>query len=205
MPRITHGDTYTDLYKRWSSMRNRVSPKWRGRKDYFDRGITICKEWDNYLSFKDWSLNNGYTKELELDRIDNNKGYSPNNCRWTTRKINHHNKRNTVYVKTSQHNEPLTMVCEKLGLSYNHRQQIRHRISTRGWDIDKALNTPILSQYAKKKRYDYRVLDTKTGDIYDNPKQVFIKFNIPETTLRMKLNGQSKNNTQFKYLIEETT
>ena len=65
-------------------------------KNYGARGIKICDEWlgkDGYNNFKKWSLENGYKKELSLDKIDNNGNYSPNNCRWTTRRIQNINKR----------------------------------------------------------------------------------------------------------------
>lgn len=61
---------------------------------YGGRGIMVCDEWgEDYLAFKQWSINNGYTETLTLDRIDNNKGYFPLNCRWVTRAQQSHNLR----------------------------------------------------------------------------------------------------------------
>ena len=58
---------------------------------YGGRGISICTEWDSPSLFCEWSLNNGYMKGLEIDRIDNYSGYSPDNCRWVTRRENMRN------------------------------------------------------------------------------------------------------------------
>ena len=53
-----------------------------------DKGITVCDEWKDYAKFHVWSLNNGYADDLELDRKDDAKGYSPENCQWVTHKEN---------------------------------------------------------------------------------------------------------------------
>lgn len=90
-----HGETKSKLYKVWSMIKQRCLNKnnkfW---KDYGGRGITICDEWKNsFESFRDWSMNHGYKKGLEIDRIENNKGYYPDNCRWTTHKENCNNRK----------------------------------------------------------------------------------------------------------------
>lgn len=65
--------------------------------NYGGRGITICNEWKNDSNnFIMWALNNGYQKGLEIDRINNDGNYEPNNCRWVTKTINANNKRNSV-------------------------------------------------------------------------------------------------------------
>lgn len=194
-----HGDTATVLYKRWSSMRNRVSPKWTDRKSYYEKGITICSEWEYYSAFKKWALANGFSSELELDRKDNSKGYYPENCRWTTKRINHHNRDITVLTPIDNTETPITFVCEDLGFNKQRIETVRHRI-VRGWTHNDAINTPPKSQF-NRKRSDYRVIDTSTNIIYSNPKEVYDKFNFVESTFRSKLNGILKNNTSFRYLI----
>lgn len=89
----------------WRGMRERCSyAKHRSAKFYQGRGITVCAEWENdFQAFKKWALENGYDysktrKEQSLDRIDNSKGYSPENCRWVSMRINNQNTRRTVNV-----------------------------------------------------------------------------------------------------------
>lgn len=75
------------IYKRWSYMKGRVTSDEK-KKYYKDKGIIICEEWLNYKNFYNWAINNGYHKNLELDRIDENKNYCPENCQWITHREN---------------------------------------------------------------------------------------------------------------------
>ena len=84
------------LYYRWESMKSRCYRK--SDKDYPNyggRGITMCDEWRyDFWAFADWAMENGYRDGLTIDRKDNDKGYSPDNCRWITRYEQNQNKRN---------------------------------------------------------------------------------------------------------------
>lgn len=89
---ILHSLSTHPLYIRWSGMKNRVKDP-KKKYSYMDKGVIICKEWmDNFLQFYDWSILNGFREDLELDRIDNNGNYCPENCRWITHKENCNNK-----------------------------------------------------------------------------------------------------------------
>lgn len=90
-----HGLSKTRQWRIWSHIKGRCyNPNNHKYKDYGGRGITMCDEWLNdFKSFYDWSLKNGYDDSLTLDRIDVDKGYSPDNCRWADTNTQAHNKR----------------------------------------------------------------------------------------------------------------
>ena len=91
----THGLTNHPLYKLFKHMCGRCyNPNEEHYKDYGGRGIGICYEWRKSPElFVIWGLEHGYQKGLQIDRRDNDKDYSPDNCRWVTRSINAQNKR----------------------------------------------------------------------------------------------------------------
>lgn len=98
-----HGESATRLHAIWCGMRSRCkgSKSQLTKKYYRDRGITVCSEWDHFETFRDWAIENGYQDNLELDRRDNNLGYSPANCRWATRSQQMSNTRKRVVKNVS--------------------------------------------------------------------------------------------------------
>jgi hypothetical protein len=90
----THKGSKTLLYKVWASMLNRCSnEKHKAFPSYGGRGITVVDSWKDFKIFSQWAYENGYEDKLSIDRIDNNLGYFPNNCRWTTNKVQGRNTR----------------------------------------------------------------------------------------------------------------
>jgi len=86
----------TRLYRIWHDMITRCTyPSHRSYKNYGGRGIEVCDEWRMFIPFMEWASSNGYEKHLTIDRIDNNKSYYPNNCRWATRSQQELNKNKT--------------------------------------------------------------------------------------------------------------
>ncbi|MDL2301830.1 hypothetical protein LJC58_05685, partial [Lachnospiraceae bacterium OttesenSCG-928-D06] len=83
------------LYHIWCNMKARCNnPNHTYYANYGGRGITVCDEWNDFLSFRDWALDNGYSDTLTIDRIETDNGYSPENCRWVTMKIQENNRTN---------------------------------------------------------------------------------------------------------------
>ena len=137
----THGGTHTRLYKIWKGMRARCNNKNLPQyNDYGGRGITICDEWNDFLIFKEWAENNGYTDSLTIDRIDNNGNYCPENCRWTTRKKQNNNKRNNLYITFNEKKHSLTEWCDILNLP---TKIIYERIVKCHQSFEQAISAPL--------------------------------------------------------------
>ena len=135
------------LYRTWSDMRHRCnSPKAFNYADYGGRGIKICDEWQRYDNFKSWADNSGYSDDLSIDRINNDGGYSPENCRWATPKQQSNNRRNTLYLTFNGSNKALAEWAEIYGID---RSTLAGRIYKRGWDAERALTAPIRPKRCK--------------------------------------------------------
>jgi hypothetical protein len=95
-----HGDTSrkngsTRLYRIWCNMKNRCQNSGTSNDPKYEyyKHITVCDEWQRYIAFKEWAINNGYKDGLSIDRIDVNSGYNQSNCRWADRSVQARNIR----------------------------------------------------------------------------------------------------------------
>lgn len=111
--------TQPRLCRIWGTMRSRCKNPHRTKyKDYGGRGIRVCQEWDNSAAaFCEWALRNGYDDTLQLDRINNNEGYSPNNCRWVSPKENSRNRRDNVRLNVDGEQKSVAEICETIPIS----------------------------------------------------------------------------------------
>ena len=106
---------------------------------YGGRGIAVCEDWLNsFQLFYEWAMSNGYQQNLSIDRIDNDKGYSPENCRWITMKQQCRNTRQNVMLSYNGETMCVTDWATKLGLS---RFTLYGRIR-KGWPIKDVLAAP---------------------------------------------------------------
>lgn len=129
-----------ELYICYRGMRNRCEVKSHpSYPNYGGRGIRVCEEWlgkDGFFNFKKWSTSNGWNKGLSLDRIDNNKGYCPDNCRFVTKAEQNYHRRSNIMYEYSGIMMPLGMIAKledvKYGLLYT-------RVRIKGMSVRQAL------------------------------------------------------------------
>ncbi len=133
----------TRLHSIWSGMKDRCYRK--GHPAYYrygGRGIYVCDEWKNdFLSFKSWALSNGYSDSLTIDRIDNEKGYSPENCRWVDMKTQCNNTGRNHYLTLNGETKTMTEWSRETGIGYS---AIKSRLK-RGWSVKDALTMEVKS------------------------------------------------------------
>lgn len=139
----TVGGKKSSLYCRWQAMKDRCcNSDNKSFKDYGARGITVCKKWQSdFAAFQVWALASGYEPNLLLDRKDNDKGYSPGNCRWVTRAVSNVNKRQKYRpIIVNGVEGSYKFWAEKLGCP---AAILRVRINTLGWSDERAVTTPV--------------------------------------------------------------
>lgn len=115
------------------------NPKNKGYRNYGGRGIAVCEEWaSDSKAFIAWALANGYEPGLSIDRIDNNGDYSPDNCRWATRKQQSNNTRKNILINIDGEIHTCAEWADIFGVDSN---LFHHRLKE-GWDLDRILNEP---------------------------------------------------------------
>ena len=130
--KTTHGLSHTKLHDLWCAMRKRCSNSNGRNRDWHGRGIRVCKEWsDSFESFADWAIANGYETGLQIDRVDNDGDYCPENCRFATVKVQARNRRSSRLVEYHGETKTLAEWAERLGMRYCVLQS---RLD-RGWDL----------------------------------------------------------------------
>lgn len=139
MKRKFHGKRNTRLYRIWLLMKNRCNNSMSDDYKYWGaRGIKVCEAWSNdFMSFWDWSMNNGYSDCLTIDRINVNGNYEPNNCRWIKNEEQASNRRTNHLIEYKGQIKTLKEWSIEYGLNKN---TLKDRLKV-GWSVEKALNT----------------------------------------------------------------
>ena len=134
-----HGMRYTRIYNIWRSMRQRCSnPKCKNYKNYGGRGITVCQEWEDFQTFYDWAMSNGYAEDLTIDRVDVNGDYEPSNCRWVSYKIQANNKSDSKFIEVNGISHTIAEWSDITGIQ---KATIWARLQ-KGWSIERAITEP---------------------------------------------------------------
>ena len=146
---LKHGGARTGkferLYRVWERMKERCNnPNSKAYDKYGGRGIKVCDEWLDYNNFRKWSLLNGYDKdaafrECTIDRIDNNKGYSPDNCRWVDQKAQNNNYSRNRIIEYNGESHNLAQWSEITGLPY----YILYNRVRRGYTVEELFEIPV--------------------------------------------------------------
>ena len=137
------------LYCSWRDMLRRCyDERSVSYPNYGGRGITVCEEWHTFRPFRDWAFQSGYEEGLSIDRIDNDIGYCPENCCWTTRKRQNNNKRSNIRIEYDGRNMTASEWAEETGINY--RTLIARY--NRGWTPEEILTTPPSPANNKSKR-----------------------------------------------------
>jgi len=138
---VVHGMVDTRIYRIYNAMKTRcTNPNTPAWKNYGGRGITICEEWlYDFISFYEWSMANGYSDELSIDRIDNDGDYCPENCRWATPTEQNRNRRDSSNVVITAFGETksvydwfdddrcivkISTLCYRIGAGWNPEKAI---------------------------------------------------------------------------------
>lgn len=131
---LIHGQSRKRIHNIWWAVYSRCCDvNSSGYHIYGAVGKTLCEPWKEFINFYEWSINNGYSEKLTIDRKDNSKGYSPDNCRWISMKDQQRNRTNNRYLTINGSTKLLCEWAEETGISY---ATILSRIK-RGWSEDK--------------------------------------------------------------------
>lgn len=138
---LKHGDSNSKLHSIWKGMRKRCNSKNNyNYHNYGGRGIKIHKDWEKYINFKEWAMNNGYEEGLSIERIDNKGDYEPLNCKWGTWFEQANNRRGNHDITYKGKTQTLSQWAREVGIN---KTTLRGRMNDLGWSIEDALTKPV--------------------------------------------------------------
>lgn len=133
-----HGLHGSRVYQIWADMRRRCqTPSCGSYEEYGRRGIKVCQRWERFVLFLE-DMGHPPTDKHELDRVDNNGHYEPDNCRWATEKTQARNRRSNRILDFQGESMAVVQWSEKLGIS----QSVINSRLRNGWSVERTLSTP---------------------------------------------------------------
>lgn len=124
------------LYNIWGKIKDRCgNVNSSSYERYGGNGISYCDDWKDFKPFQIWALNNGYANNLTIDRIDNTKGYSPENCRWVDYTVQNNNRSNSIHIIIDGVDHTLPEWCRISGIPY----KVAYARLRAGWDEKEAV------------------------------------------------------------------
>ena len=194
-----HGLSNTRICHIWRDMHRRCEKTNRkAYRLYGEKGISVCDEWSGekgLLNFVEWSKSNGYSDELTIDRIDGNKGYSPDNCRWADYETQANNISTNRWIECNGERHTIAQWSRITGLS---QSKIKHRLYS-GWNEEQALG---LKEH--KTRYASEVLYTINGETHNVREWCRIRgLSIETVRYRREHNWEPEEIFGFKEHINE--
>lgn len=133
---FTHGKRNERIYNIWCGMKKRCNnPNEKSYGRYGGKGIKVCDDWNNsFEAFYEWAMSNGYKDDLTIDRIDNAKGYRPDNCRWITLHDQTRNMTRNIFITHNGETKILADWCIEYNFpfgvaSQRYRNFKKHGIS----------------------------------------------------------------------------
>ena len=144
-----HGQHASRLNQIWRTMKFRCSnPNASGFQYYGGKGIQVCPEWQNFIPFQNWALNNGYQENLTIERKDPNKNYCPENCVWIPQAQQQQTSANAKQITVNNETHNLADWCRLLKI---HRNTLKHAMKT-GWPAEIYIQRKLLQQTQNHER-----------------------------------------------------
>lgn len=197
MNRLSEGDKQRLRVRLCDMKRRCYEPSHKFYKDYGARGITVCDEWLDkkygHENFRKWATINGYKNGLSIDRIDNNLGYYPDNCRWATAKQQANNRRTNNLITINKVNKSVTEWAELFGFD----SDLAIRRYNKGLSVDEIF---IIPKNSTKKRKVIRLNDLK---LYDSLHDAARDIGGWADKISLVCRGKRKSHKNYKFVFEE--
>ena len=192
------------LYWAWKAMKQRTqNPKCHAYKNYGARGISVCKEWQDFEPFCEWALKNEYQQGLDLDRRDNDGDYCPGNRRWVTRKENINNRRKTLFLTVNGKRLPCSAWADLSGIPHG---SIKIWAETKGHHYaevrikDALTNGYIPKDYGNQRK---TVLHVESGMVFRSLRDAAKYFHMSSGSLSNCINHRGGKTRKGRFTWEE--